>query len=101
MRHRLEFLPFWLFVRGLGLLPRTLARGIGVAFARVVYVAHGKLRRVGLRNLELAFPGMPEAERTRVLRRVFDGMGRQLAEFAHFPRLTKENIADVAVHDGL
>jgi KDO2-lipid IV(A) lauroyltransferase len=72
-----------------------------VGAARVVYALHGKLRRVGLRNLEIAFPEMPEAERRAILTRVFDGMGRQLAEFARFPRLTKDNIAEVAVHDGL
>src|SRR5438876_1093093 len=100
MRDVIEFVPFWLLIRGLGLLPRTLARGIGVMFGRIVYLVHVKLRRVGLRNLEIAFPEMPEVERRVVLKRVFDGMGRQLAEFALFPRLTKENIADVAVHDG-
>ncbi len=78
-----------------------MARGVGVALARIVYLVHGKLRRVGMRNLEIAFPGMPEAERKATLKRVFDGMGRQLAEFALFPRLNKNNVANVAVHDGL
>jgi KDO2-lipid IV(A) lauroyltransferase len=78
-----------------------MARAVGVVMARIVYAVHGKLRRVGLRNLEIAFPDMPEAERRAILKRVFDGMGRQLVEFARFPRLTKENIAQVAVHDGL
>src|SRR5437763_1735715 len=101
MRDVTEFLPFWLLLHGLGLLPRPMARDMGVVMARIVYAVHGKLRRVGLRNLEIAFPDMPEAERRAVLKRVFDGMGRQLAEFALFPRLTKDNITEVAVHDGL
>ncbi len=78
-----------------------MARAVGVALARVVYLVHGKLRRVGMRNLEIAFPDMTEAERKTTLKRVFDGMGRQLAEFALFPRLNKNNVADIAVHDGL
>jgi Kdo2-lipid IVA lauroyltransferase/acyltransferase len=78
-----------------------MARAVGVAMARIVYLLHGKLRRVGMRNLEIAFPEMPEAERQATLKRVFDGMGRQLAEFALFPRLNKNNVADIAVHDGL
>ena len=101
MRDWIEFAPFWLLVRGLGILPRPLARAVGVGLARVVYLAHAKLRRVGLRNMEIAFPEMPEHQRAATLKRVFDGMGRQLAEFALFPRLNKENVADVAVHDGL
>jgi KDO2-lipid IV(A) lauroyltransferase len=101
MRDWIEFIPFWLLLRGLGILPRGVARAVGVAMARIVYGAHAKLRRVGLRNLQIAFPQMPEVERRAILKRVFDGMGRQLAEFAQLPRLTKDNIADVAVHDGL
>src|SRR5438270_7242405 len=101
MRDWIEFAPFWLLITCLGILPRALARSVGKSMGRVVYLLHAKLRRVGLRNLELAFPGMDEAERRAILRRVFDGMGRQLAEFALFPRLTKDNIAGVAVHDGL
>ena len=101
MRDWIEFIPFWLLVRGLGILPRGVARAVGATFGRIVYMAHAKLRRVGLRNLEIAFPEMPEAEREAVLKRVFDGMGRQLAEFVRFPKLTRENIAEVAVHDGL
>ena len=101
MRDWIEFVPFWLLLRGLGVLPRPLARAVGVAMARIVNVVHKKLRRVGMRNLEIAFPEMREAERRAILKRVFDGMGRQLAEFALLPRITKENIPEVAVHDGL
>src|SRR5690242_4348237 len=101
MRDWIEFIPFWLLVRGLGILPRGLARAAGVGIGRVVYALHGKLRRVGLRNLEIAFPDMPAGEREAILRRVFEGMGRQLGEFVRFPKLTKENVGEVAEHDGL
>ncbi|MCU1284651.1 MAG: lipid biosynthesis acyltransferase [Acidobacteriales bacterium] len=100
MRYKLEFLPLWLLVRGIGMLPRPLARAVGITLARLVYLAHPKLRRVGRRNLELAFPKKTKAERSRILRAVFTGMGRQLAEFCLFPKYTKENVKTVAIHDG-
>ncbi|HEX4603040.1 MAG TPA: lysophospholipid acyltransferase family protein, partial [Candidatus Angelobacter sp.] len=39
-------------------------------------------------------------EKLRILRELFKGLGRQLAEFALFPRYTKENAAQVAIYDG-
>jgi KDO2-lipid IV(A) lauroyltransferase len=100
MRHKLEFLPLWGLVRAMGMLPRPLARGLGIALAQLVYLAHPKLRRVGMRNLELAFPEKSRAERKKILRKVFTGMGRQLAEFCLFPKYTKDNIKEIAIHDG-
>src|SRR5438270_3917117 len=41
---------------------------------------------VGLRNLSLAFPEKSRKEKLRILRRLFLGLGRQLAEFTLFPR---------------
>ncbi|MCU1309888.1 MAG: lipid biosynthesis acyltransferase [Candidatus Angelobacter sp.] len=100
MRHKLEFLPLWGLVRAMGMQPRPLARGLGIALAQLVYLAHPKLRRVGMRNLELAFPEKSRAERKKILRKVFTGMGRQLAEFCLFPKYTKDNIKEIAIHDG-
>ena len=100
MRQRLEYLPLWLSLRFLGALPRPLAHAMGIALARLVYLVHGKLRRVGMRNLAIAFPERSKAEHRRILRTVFDGMGRQLAEFSRFPKYTRENLHEVAVYEG-
>lgn len=100
MRHRLEYLPLWLLVRGIGSLPRPLARGVSIGLARLVFRLHGKLRRVGLRNLEIAFPEMPPRERSRLLRSLFTGFGRQMAEFCLFPRYTRESLPGVATYEG-
>ena len=100
MRHRLEYAPLWLLVRGMGLLPRPLARAVGMALGRLVYLLHGRLRRVGMRNLELALPETTAGKRRRILRALFAGLGRQLAEFCLLPRYTKENVARVAVYQG-
>jgi len=100
MRSGLEYAPVWLLVQGIGLLPRPLARAMGIALGRLVFLLHGRLRRVGMRNLELAFPEKIAAERRRILQSLFDGLGRQLGEFCLFPRYTRENVAQVAVYQG-
>ena len=100
MRYRLEYAPVWLLVQVLALMPAPLARALGITLAWVVYLLHGRLRRVGLRNLQLAFPQMPAAERRRILRGEFASLGRQLGDFCRFPHYTRENISQLAIYDG-
>jgi len=100
MRHKLEYGLLWAVVRSLGLLPRWLARAVASGFALVVYRGYGRLRKVGMRNLEMAYPGMPAKERRRILRGVFVSLGRQLAEFCLFPSYTRENVGKVVIYDG-
>src|SRR5215813_1006765 len=100
MRHRLEYALAWLLIRGIGLLPRPLARTAGIALGQLVYIVHAKLRRVGMRNLQLAFPEKTRRERRKILRGVFTSLGRQLAEVCLFPRYSRQNVTDVVVYDG-
>jgi len=58
------------------------------------------LRRVGMRNLALAFPDKSQHQRARILRGVFTSFGRQLAEVCLFPKYTRENVSKVVVYDG-
>lgn len=91
MRKRLEY---WLVVavaQTLGWMPRRLARELGGGIAWGVYSVLGRLRRVGMRNLELALPELSVEEHDRILRGVFRHLGWQLAEFCRMPRYTLEN----------
>jgi len=100
MRQNLEYALVWLFVRVLGALPRSLSRALGIFVGLAAFTLVGRLRRVGMRNLEIAFPRMPKAQRRRILVQLFVGFGRHLAEFCMFPRYTRENARDVATYDG-
>ena len=100
MRERLEYAVVWPCIKILGGLPRPIARAIGIALGLTVYAVHGRLRQVGLRNLTLAFPEMPERERRRLLRGEFISLGRQLAEVCLFPRYTRENVENIVVYSG-
>jgi len=85
----------------MGLLPRPLARAVGIALGLTVFRLHRRLREVGMRNLALAFPQMPAEERRRIVRGEYISLGRQLAEVCLFPRYTCANVTDVVVYDGL
>lgn len=100
MRHRLEYLPVWLLAALLRVLPRPLARAFGIATGLGVYAFYSRLRRVGMRNLDLAFPAMSRKGKKKILRGVYINLGRLLAEFSLFPRYTKDNVGRVAVYEG-
>jgi KDO2-lipid IV(A) lauroyltransferase len=100
MGDRLQYWPVALLVRLIGALPRPLARGIGILIGGLVYWLHPRLRRVGLRNLELAFPEKSPLERRKILRGVYVSLGRLLGEACLFPRYTQRNASQVAVYQG-
>jgi len=97
----LQFALVWCLARGLGWLPRPVARLLGAAMGRVVYALAGRLRRTGLRNLELAMPEMDAAWRERTLQQLYRNLGWQMAEFCRMERYTPENTADWIRYKGL
>ena len=84
----------------LGWLPHRVARIVCGLLAGICYWVWPRLRSVGLFNLRLAFPEWAEARRKQVLRQLFQGFGRMLADFAHFPSWNRSNIENVIVYDG-
>ena len=100
LRHKLEYAPVWLLVHAIGLLPRPLAKAVGILLGYKMYFLLPRLRRVGMRNLEIAFPDKSKRERKKILRGVYRSLGRQLAEFCLFPRYTHENSKKLFSYDG-
>lgn len=101
MQESLEFAIVWVLVRLLGLVPRKAARAIGAKIGLLAYRAVPRLRKVGLRNLELAFPDWTDARRGVVLRKLYRNMGWLLAEFCQMPKYTRENSEAFICYDGL
>jgi Kdo2-lipid IVA lauroyltransferase/acyltransferase len=97
----LEFVVVRCVARALGWLPRGLARSLGAGVGRIVYWLVPRLRRTGMRNLELALPEMPVEDRERTLRQMYRGLGWQLAEFCRMERYTTANTANWIRYEGL
>lgn len=95
-----EYAAARVVLSGLGALPRPLSMAVGRGLGRLAYALAGGLRRTGERNLELAFPGMSERERARILRGSFVSLGRQLGVFSRFPRETAESLHELVEYDG-
>lgn len=97
----MEFAAVWLLVRGLGVLPRRLAREVGALVGAVAFAAFGRLRRVGLQNLTLAFPEWTPERREQTLRGVYRNLGYQLAEFCLMSGYSAEQASRFIEYDGL
>jgi KDO2-lipid IV(A) lauroyltransferase len=101
VREIAEFVGVWLLVYGVRLLPRWLARAIGATIGAIAFRGLGRLRRVGLRNLELAFPEMTEPEREATLRSEYRNLGLLLAEFCKMPDYTAATASRFIRYEGL
>ena len=100
MRETLEYSAAWLLIKGMGLLPRPLARAVGVALVRIAYVFRPSLRRAADLNLRLAFPDWTKARRRETIRRMLRNIGWMAGDFSQFPKFTRENIERIIVLDG-
>jgi KDO2-lipid IV(A) lauroyltransferase len=95
----LEYVLARSILGGLGVLPRSMALGVGKTLGRIGYRLPLKLRRTGERNLAIAFPEMEDNEKQRLLRGSFESLGRLLAEFSQFPRMTRESLREMIEYD--
>ena len=98
----LEYYAVKIILSSLGILPRKLAVFICVQFGNLAYFVLGKLRKIALKNTEIAFPEMPEVERKKLVRGCFKNLGRQLGELSQFPKATRESlekIVEISVSD--
>ena len=100
MKEWLEYAAVWGILKGLGVLPRPVARSFATGVARVLYAASPKLRKTAEVNLGIAFPEWNESRRNAVLHGMVRNLGWMAAEMARFPKYSKENIEQIVVLDG-
>jgi KDO2-lipid IV(A) lauroyltransferase len=100
MKEWLEYAAVWLILKTLGALPRTVARALAASVTRLLFRLQPKFEKTAEFNLRLAFPDWTAAQRKDVTRKMVRNLGWMAAEFAGFPRLTKENIGKVVILEG-
>ena len=100
-RERLENLALRSVVGAVGMLPRGAARAVGAGIGAAAWTLLSRLRKVGMRNLELAFPEKPEIERKAILRSVYRSLGWEIGEFCKMSRYTAAQASKFIRYDGL
>lgn len=101
IRTRLEFWGVWLSIKLLGALPRGVARALGRGIGAAAFVGLRRLREVGRRNLQIAFPELSTPEREKILRGEYRNLGLQLAEFCRMPSYSREMADQLIRYEGL
>ena len=101
LRETVEFVLVRSLVHGIGSLPRGLARWTGASIGWVAYTILGRLRRVGLKNLQLAFPDWGKERHEQTLRLLYRNLGWLLAEFCLMPGYTAETASRFIRYEGL
>jgi len=96
IRHPLEAALAFLLLGLVRLVPADWASGFGGWLGRTLGPRLGVSRRAR-QNLELAFPGIARAERERILRGMWDNLGRMLFEYPHLGRLSHPDSGRVEV----
>jgi len=82
-------------------LPLRAALAAGSTLGRWGYYFSGRLRRTGLRNLELAFPELDQGQRKDLLRGCFQNLGRLLGVFSHFSDASPQALREMIECEGL
>lgn len=89
---RAEYAALRTILGVMGVLPGRIAMTAGKAAGSAAFHLLGKLRGIGLRNLELAFPEKSADDRRAILKGAFRNLGRVLAVISEFNDLDSENI---------
>ncbi len=100
MKEWFGFAVAWLLLKFLGVLPRSLARGIAAFTVRILLTMLPKLQRIADFNLRLAFPQWNDAQRAEAIRNMTRYLGWQAVEFARFPSYTRNNIGQIIEIEG-
>ncbi|MCE7886353.1 MAG: lipid A biosynthesis acyltransferase [Alphaproteobacteria bacterium PRO2] len=86
LRYILEAVVLYVFFAVCFLLPPVAASNLGGFIGRMIgprLAASRKARR----NLDLALPGLPDAEKSRIIVNMWDNLGRVIAEYPHLEKI--------------
>ncbi|HWZ25047.1 MAG TPA: lysophospholipid acyltransferase family protein [Verrucomicrobiae bacterium] len=100
MREWAEYAVVRVLLKILEVLPRRIARPLAATAAHVLFLLSPKLRKTAEFNLRLAFPDWTATQRAAVIRKMTRNLGWMVAEFAHLPKYSKQNIEDLVILDG-
>jgi KDO2-lipid IV(A) lauroyltransferase len=82
-----------------GLLPRRAALRLATWIMLAVSVMLPRLKKIGMRNLQIAFPEKTADERAAILRGTFENLGRVLGDLSQFHKYDRERLAELIEYD--
>jgi KDO2-lipid IV(A) lauroyltransferase len=100
LQNKSELLAVRSFLGAVGALPLETSMKFGKSLGKFIGARFPKLGKTARRNLEIAFPEMPEAEREKIIRGTFESLGRHLGFVSHFRKFQHEDIRNLVELEG-
>lgn len=100
LRDWLEYAVAVAALNSLAFTPLPVSGLLARFYCGLLDAAMPRLRRVALRNLEMALPELERHARVRMVDGVFRSIARLLVAFARFPRINRDNIAQWIRYEG-
>ncbi len=91
-RNTLEYAAAVALLKALEWLPTPLAEAVARGCVRLLHLAVRRLRRVALKNLQIALPELGPAVRRRILAGMYRSLARSLVLFARLPSLDRRSV---------
>jgi Kdo2-lipid IVA lauroyltransferase/acyltransferase len=95
-----EYLAVRLIFGFIGMFPLKVSMKIGKTLGNILASLIPKLKKTANRNLEIALPDLPPAERSGILHGCLQSLGRQLGLVSHFKKFTHADIRSLVEIEG-
>src|SRR5829696_628670 len=95
LQNKSELLAVRSLLGAIGALPFETSMRFGKAVGRFLAKRFPKLKKTARRNLEIAFPEMPDAEREKIVVGTFESLGRHLGFVSHFKKFELESVREL------
>ncbi len=82
-------------IGGIGLFPYKTSLSIGRMIGKTVVKLFPKLVKTANRNLEIAYPGLSDEKKERIIKGTFESLGRHLGFISHFKKFAPEDIREL------
>jgi len=90
-----EYTAAVVFLRILAILPYRIASDAGGLIGRLGYKIDKRHRNVAIENLSRAFPGRDRKDISRIANKVFENLGRSVAEFIHIASRPPDSVREM------
>ncbi len=92
---KIEAIAVRFLLGAIGVFPLRTSMSIGRSLGKTVIRFFPKLAKTADRNLEIAYPGISDDEKKRIVSGTFESLGRQLGFISHFKKFKHEDIRDL------
>ena len=95
IQNKAELVAVRSLLGAIGAMPLETSMRFGKSVGVFLAKRFPKLQKTAKRNLEIAYPEMPEAEREKIIHGTFESLGRHLGFVSHFRKFKHEDIRNL------